>query len=264
MKCQFCGTNLGLEDELCPHCGKPNSEAASHVAVMNSYKEDFDRTQKKSVKKSRFNNRVARIVVIVIMVIIVYVMKAVTVRYSDFDIREERNTQKKAQALEDNRGIVLATLKQMELNREYLAMEYYVAENRIRGAEGFDDYFRVFTAAIDYEVIYSDLLSIVDGFDYYGEKTKKDWCYDIAIYVSGYHLYTEGEFWHDPADSPMHAGEHGAFIADAKKDIQDMLQVYFKLTDKEAASMWDMEEEELGALLYEHCQEIYPEVNAHE
>lgn len=264
MKCQYCGNNLGLEDERCPHCGNVNTQAAKYVTVKNHYKEELDKTQKKSVKKSRYTNRIARLVVIAVMVIAIVFIKLETRKYADIDIRMENIAKEKAQSLEKNLATVQANVEAMELNREYLAMHYYVLEKRIRGEEGFDDYFRVFTAAIDYNVIYEDILSIVDGFDYYGEKTKKDWCDDIAIYVSGYHLYAEGEFWHDPEDSPMHAGEHGKFIADAKKDIQDMVQVYFELTDEQATSIWDMEQEQLGAMLYEHCQELYPEVKANE
>ena len=62
----------------------------------------------------------------------------------------------------------------------------------------------------------------------------------------------------------MHAGEHGAFLADIKKDTQDMVQVYFGLTDDQASSIWEMDRESLGALLYDNCREMYPQEGADE
>ena len=38
MKCKYCGGNLTLEQAYCPHCGRPNEEAAQHVKDMEHYK----------------------------------------------------------------------------------------------------------------------------------------------------------------------------------------------------------------------------------
>ena len=108
-------------------------------------------------------------------------------------------------------------------------------------------------------VLDDNILNIVTNFRGYENETNKDYCASIASVVSTYRQYAEGEFWHDSKDSPMHAGEHDAFIQDAKKDIQDMVQVYFELSDEQAMSIWDMGEEELNALLYSKCQDLYPE-----
>ena len=40
MKCKYCGGNLTLEQAYCPHCGRPNEEAAQHVKDMEHY-QDF-------------------------------------------------------------------------------------------------------------------------------------------------------------------------------------------------------------------------------
>jgi len=48
-------------------------------------------------------------------------------------------------------------------------------------------------------------------------------------------------------------------LIDAKKDLQDMVAVYFNLTDEQADAMWTMEEKEISAMLYKNCAEIYPE-----
>lgn len=265
MKCQYCGYNLGIEDELCPHCGKENSQAARHVADMKQFKEDYEETKDTVIKKSRkFNERTSRVLALTIMLLIVAGLMLGARYYEDFDKRQERNAKKHAENIEKNREDMAKTLQEMEEHREYLAMYYYVLNHELSHNDYFDDYTRVFTAVTEYEVIYEDILNIVDGNDLYGQKTKKDWCEDIAIYIEHWNAYVEGEFWHDSPDSPMHAGEHGAFIADCKKDLQDMVQVYFELNDEQAEGMWTMSKEKVGEMLYDRCQDLYPEESANE
>ena len=57
----------------------------------------------------------------------------------------------------------------------------------------------------------------------------------------------------------MQSGEHGLFIKDCKQDIQDMVQVYFELSDEQAEGLWDMEEEAIAELLYSKSQDLYTE-----
>ena len=152
-----------------------------------------------------------------------------------------------------------ATLKEMEEHREYLAMRYYVLNHNLRGDSNYSDYSRVFTAVINYGAIYDDILNIVDGYDGYEDTGRKQWCDDIAIYIANWNSYVGGEFWNDSPDSPMQSGSHGAFIADAKKETQDMVKVYFKLSDEQAKDMWTMDKDAIAQMLWEKCQDIYPE-----
>lgn len=265
MKCKYCGYNIGLEDERCPHCGNLNDEAAKHIADMKQYQEDYEQTKESVITKStRFNNRTARASIIAIMVLAVAVMLIITGRYSDIESRHKIKNEKIAKEVEKNRENVTATHKEMEEHREYIAMSYYILNHQLRGDENYSDYSRVFTAAISYRAIYDDILNIIDGNDGYEGKTHKDWCDNIAIYISDWNSYVGGEFWDDSPGSDMHAGGHGAFLADAKKDTQDMVQVYFKLSDEQADSMWTMERSAISGMLYEKCRDLYPEVSAGE
>ena len=265
MKCTYCGNNLGIEDEICPHCGKINEQAAKHVADMKNYKEDYDQTKDEVIKKStKFNTRTARLAIIAVMVIIVAVILIITKSYADIDTRIERNQQKVAEDREKNKENIQATLKEMEEHRDYLAMNYFVLNHELSMDTEYMDYTRVFTAATTYTEIHSAILSLVSDYTYFDEKTKKDWCNDIASYITSWSVYVDGGFWGDTSDSPMHSAEHQGFIDDAKKEAQDMVQVYFELTDEQAVAMWDMSSEELGNVLYEKCIDLYPEENANE
>ena len=259
MKCKYCGYNLGLEDEYCPHCGKANEQAKKHIEDMKHYREDYEQTRDDVITKStRFNSVTARVAIIAVLLLLIIIMLIITANNSDIETREKRNNKRIAEEVEKNRSEIEATLKEMEEHRDYLAMKYFMTNHRLRSNDDFNEYSRVFTAVIDYEVIYSDIISIVDGFDGYGDKTAKDRCYDIAIYISDWNRYVDGEFWNDSPDSPMHSGEHGAFLRDIRKDTQDMVQVYFELTDDQASSMWTMEKDDIGEMLYEKCMDLYP------
>ncbi len=259
MKCQYCGSNLGIEDKVCPYCGKVNDQAAEHQAVIEEYRDEYEQTKSESKVKSKVAGRTGRLIVIAIMLVLIIAMRTSASVNSDVGERERKKENRIAKEVDKNRDVVSATLEELEKNRDYLGMDYYVLNYRLRSDDKYNDYSRVFTAAISYTAIYGDILNILDGFEGYEGETDKDRCYDAAIYISDWNKYVGGEFWNDSVNSSMHTGEHGAFLADIKKDTQDMVQVYFDLTDAQASSMWNMNREELGELLYSKCRDLYPE-----
>lgn len=260
MKCQYCGSNLSLEDEHCPYCGRENTQAAKHQQAMKNYESDYEKTKNEVIRKSyKFNTRAAKAAIIALLLAVIAIMLVLIKYYSDFDSRYEKSTIEKRERVTRNYNDFRANVESMEKKREYLAMENYMLTGGLRGAEGFNDYERVFTAVISYRCVYSDILDLVTGFDSYGTKSKKDLCNDIAVYISEWKDFVDGGFWNDLPDSEMHKGEHGAFLSDVKKETEDMVAVYFKLSDAQAGSIWKMQETELGDMLYSKCQDIYPE-----
>ena len=256
MKCRYCGNNIGLEDELCPFCGKENEEAAGHLAAMKNYKEDYDNTKSSVIRKStKFNNITARIAIIAVMLLIIVIMLFINRNYSDFDIRLANDDERVHKEVEKRKSDIDATLKDMVEHRDYLAMEYFVINYQLRVENDFKEYNQVFDAAEVYESVYTKIMDIIDEKKYYDGNTQRDYCNKIAYAICGWNEFVERK----QLDS-VTKEEHLAFLADAKNDTQDMVQVYFKLTDEEAAEMWDMESYELANVLYERCEELYPEV----
>ncbi|MCR5002193.1 MAG: zinc ribbon domain-containing protein [Lachnospiraceae bacterium] len=264
MKCQYCGSNLGIEDEVCPYCGKVNDQAAGHQAVMKEYRDEYEKTKTEVKKESISAGRKGKLIVIGLMLAAIILMRISISINSDVSNRESKKENKIAREVSRNRKKVTARLQEMEKNRDYLALSYYMQNYRLRSDNEYSDYTRVFTAVISYRTIYEDILNIIDGFDGYQDKTARDHCHDIAIYISDWNNYVRGQFWSDNPDSAMHKGEHGAFLADIRQETQDMVQVYFDLTDEQATSMWDMDRDSLGDLLYENCSRLYPEGAANE
>lgn len=80
MKCKYCGGNLTLEQAYCPHCGRPNEEAAQHVKDMEHYKSNFEDTKSDVYEVAEKNTEIMShmiiITVLVILCVVVFVVSA--------------------------------------------------------------------------------------------------------------------------------------------------------------------------------------------
>ena len=78
MKCKYCGGNLTLEQAYCPHCGRPNEEAAQHVKDMEHYKSNFEDTKSDVYEVAEKNTEIMShmiiITVLVILCVVVFVV----------------------------------------------------------------------------------------------------------------------------------------------------------------------------------------------
>lgn len=45
MKCPSCGANIGVRDEFCAWCGKPNERAGRHLQILNRYRSATNATR---------------------------------------------------------------------------------------------------------------------------------------------------------------------------------------------------------------------------
>ncbi len=72
MKCQYCGGSLGLEDQFCPHCGRPNELAANHIKDMQHFESEFNTTEIDVKNQARkWSGISVRAVVLIVMVILI-------------------------------------------------------------------------------------------------------------------------------------------------------------------------------------------------
>lgn len=71
MKCPYCGSPLGLEDEFCSFCGQPNQLAKKHQADMKHFKKEFNKTQQQVyVKTHRFATLTTSLIILFVLVIL--------------------------------------------------------------------------------------------------------------------------------------------------------------------------------------------------
>ena len=71
MKCDYCGGTLSLENENCPHCGRPNPHARQHIEDMRRYEDEFERTKKYVYDKTKtYTQIVVRMIILAALVIL--------------------------------------------------------------------------------------------------------------------------------------------------------------------------------------------------
>lgn len=71
MKCPYCGSPLGLEDEFCSFCGQRNQFAKKHQADMKHFKKEFSKTQQQVyVKTHRFATLTTSLIILFVLIIL--------------------------------------------------------------------------------------------------------------------------------------------------------------------------------------------------
>lgn len=153
MKCPFCEGPLGLEDEVCPYCGKPNEFFKKHQAEMKHYEKEFTKTQTEIYKKSKhFANLTVPIILLCVLVIL-NVAAAIFVSYS-WDIGSvmlENKINKNAFTHKEN-------LQRHIDDKNYYGLASYYNNNSLYMADQFDEYQAVVYTADSYFSIYRMLL----------------------------------------------------------------------------------------------------------
>ena len=259
MKCKYCGSNLGIEDKTCPYCGKVNVKAAGYQAKIEWHQDSYEQVESEVKEKSKLAGRIGRILVIAAMLAITFIMLRSIDVNSNVEKRYERQKNEIAKEVEKNRDEITEAVDSMVKNRNYQALYFYQYKYNLRSDSSFDEYKNVFGAVARYHEIQDDILNIIDGYDQRGEKAPKDWCREAAISIDDWSWSAEGNSGNNAQGSSENLAEHEAFLSDIKKETQDMVQVYFNLTDEEAASIWKMDRDDLTELLYGKCEVLYLE-----
>lgn len=142
MKCDYCGGNLSLEDERCPHCGQINTHAKKHVDDMKHYQGEFESTQKyvkeKTATYTEFISRGIFLAILAIVTIVIFVLCANIweIRWSIKRSTAERNFQKNS-----------AIIEQYLEEEDYIGCAAFVDNKAIRIYGGVYDEYRCYIQA---------------------------------------------------------------------------------------------------------------------
>ena len=75
MKCEYCLGPLSLEDEVCPHCGRPNKHAKQHIRDMKRYQNEFEDTKNYVYEKTgRYTAISVRVVIMAVLIVFILLM----------------------------------------------------------------------------------------------------------------------------------------------------------------------------------------------
>lgn len=165
MKCKYCGAEVGLEENYCSYCGRPNEQALRHTRDMASYHRRYAATEAAVVSKTnRFSQIILRAVLILIILIATIVMYAVTENaYSIPEAVRRREAERNPE-------------------RTIAVLDGYLEERDYRGFASYMTYNGIRTFGTDLES-YSDLAICAD---YYA---------DFVLRLERLFLHTDREAW---------------------------------------------------------------------
>jgi len=127
MKCKYCGAEVGLEENFCSYCGKPNDQALRHSQDMANYHRRYAATEAAVVSKTRhYSQIILRAVLILVILIATIVMYVVTENAYSIPEATRRREAEKTPAR------TIAALDSYLEARDYLGFSSYIDYNGIR------------------------------------------------------------------------------------------------------------------------------------
>ena len=145
MKCEYCGSNLSIEDEVCPYCGKENKFAKKHNSDMDKYEEEYESVKEEVISNSRrFNGFTARLTIIAILVALL--ASVLVARVRKYDILRNREEKLTLAHLDEHK----AALDELIMSRDYVRVYYYFIANNLAYSDHLNDYHLAYVASEKY------------------------------------------------------------------------------------------------------------------
>ncbi len=238
MKCEFCGSNIEIEQLYCPNCGKKNTHAEKHQREMQKYKQEFKRTRDEVIGNSkRFNTKTALISIVCVLAALCACC-FLALSYS-YEIRSY--FQDKRIAAEKDKHV--KNVEKMMSEHDYNDLYFYIRYNKLDYSYSMRKYDTVFTCARTYHSIYNETISLFE------REEIKEYDQDSISMIAGSLVnlkeYCDEKYMKDEEKTE----ENLEFVAQTKEDARDVVVAYFKLTDEEAAEMYDLTKARLTILL---------------
>lgn len=246
MKCDYCGGSLSLENEYCPHCGRPNPHARQHIEDMRRYEGEFERTKKYVYDKTKtYTQVVVRMIILAALVILsIGLFVLADNAYSLLRDRERNKSEKKYS-------------EYSQILDGYLEEENFRAFVSFCEARNLESYQGAYAAKYQrviwisrYYVYLMDYLSDYAFPKSYTTQQQAKWVADEMEY---FYQYLD----QDPADYYMEV-ENDPLVAQAldkmDKNIERFLMVYCGFTGEEAQSMREISSARRQLLLEEKLE----------
>lgn len=248
MKCEYCGANLTIDDEVCSFCGSANPFAVKHRKEMHHFTREFNKTKSAVLRESKYQTKWAvKITLIAIMLaanLLIWFSIGNSYDIEKFLVARKVNaeyfTHKKA-------------LDEYETNRDYIALNYYYNSNSLYYSDKFNEYRAVSDVCSQYSSIYRNIMGIVtkEEDEYYSYEKQVEYISDQLDYL--YRASVKGDY----DDAEKYTPEHQACMDDAVAQTEMLIQTYFGVSDEDIAGFREMSKArrqivmEEGLVLYE-------------
>lgn len=230
MKCKFCGSNIDIESDVCPHCGMKKSQFQEHRKAMGRYDRAFQNTRDTVVDENRkFSSKAGYITVICILVVAILIL--LICRAQIYDIYR---LSKGADLLREA-DVHTAKLNELEEAGHYEEFHEYYLENQLYYLDDVDpysEYSLLYLLSGNYEdammhlsaLVFpaeSDTTSAKDHLEYFVES------YDYLI--KDYHNYAVEQ--HIVYDERCYSEKHMESMETMVQNLHQFLIVYLGIDE---------------------------------
>ena len=243
MKCKYCGAEVGLEENFCSYCGKPNEQALRHTQDMASYHRRYAATEAAVINKTkRFSQIILRAVLILIILIATIVMYVVTENaYSIPETMRRREAEK-------NPERTIAALDGYLEKRDYLGFSTYMEYNGIRTFRTDFEAYSCVSICADY---YKDFVLRMERLFLHTDQ--EDWLKYSASSDIRWLCQSLDEFLYeyDRAQQREESERFLSFIEDMRQTMTGMLRVYLGIGEEEFEEFLALSENRKAAYVEE-------------
>ena len=243
MKCKYCGGEVGLEEAVCPYCGKPNEQAVHHHREMARFRRRYAETEAAVVGKAeKYARIVPRTLLILLLLIVTVVASAVSENTYGFP---EENRRRKA---ERNPEPIMETLDTCLENRDYIAFSSWLTYHGIRCYNGpFEAYYDLQWTA-EY---YKDFVLATERVFLHGEQGNwetQDTSRELLRLCQNLESFLETE---ERALRTAETEGHREALENMRSEVTEIMQVFFGLDGAEFEHFLTLSETRKTAYLEE-------------
>lgn len=246
MKCPYCGGNLTLEMEVCPHCGKKNIQAKEHIAARKHYRADYEATR---TEVERTNKRLSGYAVRGILIAILTVLLLVLI-FASAGVERSYYERKQTYAVEHYEEISEQMLKLWE-DEKYYAFYSFCDSYHLTGWTASDQpylkWHPLMSAANCYEFSLNHLNEYLTAEDVYERnQALEDLCGILVEFYNPKHLNTYasiGGVLDETLTMP--------YIEEIYDHMDLVLQTYLDLSKEETASLRTLDATQMLLLMEE-------------
>ncbi len=240
MKCEKCGSDIGINDKFCPNCGARNDIGASHADDMERFTRRFSDTEKTVRSKSNWFVRYITPMVVLLISAVIFVVLAVFMADSGYDISRKRVESYNSSHEDEINAHMYELMDEGEYLQTY--MLNYIADQSVSDNTNqyYNSWYRYYSI-VDYYYSVRDSITAhyISGDSDYGSS-------NLSRAASNIH-----DFYAAQTDKSLSnaASESIVYIRRVREDMESFLKAYCKFTDEDIAGLPDKDTTGIVSLL---------------
>lgn len=231
MKCEYCGANLTIDDEVCSFCGSANPFAVKHRKEMHHFTREFNKTKAAVLRESKHQTKWAAKITLIAVMLATNLLLWFCIGNS-YDIERFFGARKvNAEYLTHKK-----VMDEYEANRDFIALNYYYNNNNLYYSDKFEEYRAVSDTCSQYSYIYRYIMDIVtkEETEYSTYEKQVEYISDQLDYL--YRASVKSTY----ADEKQYMPVHQECMDDAVAQIEMLIQTYLGVSDEDIAGFRDM------------------------